>query len=437
MSDYKNNQIIKDWLNSGEFYSDIEDVRSEILKAAKAAENERQTANAFENALYYLIRNKTGLKIDFFSEKSLDIVVHKFGSLSSRASGHGRLDAIVNNLVIEYKHYKKLGTQEQYNTACQQVYDYLQALYDNTNTKFNAILTDGLKICYFNYSEDGIHHSSLSQLSKNDIETIIKAIVLNEKKKFVPKNIIHDFSISYDIPSASKSLALELLSGWELPTEYIYPIVTSTNLDNFCYEYRNEYCILPYNQDDIKNPISIQTMIDSQRDLFNYLVNHKDLIDQQSEKSKQMHRGKEFYALSKIGKYTFAPYIVAARDNTRFCASVIKSQKTGWGNPKNSICIKHTIVISQDKSNRNIEKEEAYYISGILNSSIVVNYMHDSFKKNGFSLNKSNIYLPLFDNSNKIHKNIAYLAKKGENSKDKKEIQEQLTKFYLELCDKK
>lgn len=1099
MSDYTNNQIIKDWLNSGEFYSDIEDVRSEILKTAKAAENERQTANAFENALYYLIRNKTGLKIDFFSEKSLDNVVHKFGSLSSRTSGHGRLDAIVNNLVIEYKHYKKLGTQEQYNTACQQVYDYLQALYDNTNTKFNAILTDGLKICYFNYSEDGIHHSSLSQLSKNDIETIIKAIVLNEKKKFVPKNIIHDFSISYDIPSASKSLALELYnilkyqptdktkmlyeewlsllhlsiedngksndiekrrrdlslifqddicdvnkeykalwalqttyaiivkliackavdkidynnnartfydlssitskelqkffekledgysyqnsnvtnflegdffswysdseqwnpaihnnicriillineytsfnfnfyyepvdvfkdlymgiipksirhsmgeyftpewladciiseglssvgdpkwkaidpccgsgifiislikhivgkceiknlsivekdelkneitkrvygidinplsvlsarvgyymalqplgnlhdveipvylgdsaivpsrknvdgidcyeysvtneklpfdvllparfvketdfsktmselqacvktddptillemirskfnndekkslkiaesisrfaenlvylhknnwdgiwvriatnfmliarldnfdfivgnppwvkwehlptvyankiktlcnikhifsndggqfggtqlnicalisnvvasnwlkpngilaflmpdsimsqnsyeefrnfyinysekkrlyiqkidrwlpplrpfrcddkpvtqdfntyyfssnvvdystgipvriitrnkkqkdstlnnytdfekasqflqissgkaaqlsqkstafsyisdkfdyskiigetsyqyrtgveftpqelymlvgigssdkdnyyrfrnkkfqlskytiddappSGWELPTEYIYPIVTSTNLDNFCYEYRNEYCILPYNQDDIKNPIPIQTMINSQRDLFNYLVSHKDLIDQQSEKSKQMHRGKEFYALSKIGKYTFAPYIVAARDNTRFCASVIKSQKTGWGNPKNSICVKHTIVISQDKSNRNIEKEEAYYISGILNSSIVVNYMHDSFKKNGFSLNKSNIYLPLFDNSNEIHKNIANLAKKGENSKDKKEIQEQLTKFYLELCDKK
>lgn len=63
--------------------------------------------------------------------------------------------------------------------------------------------------------------------------------------------------------------------------------------------------------------------------------------------------------------------------------------------------------------------------------------MHDSFKKNGFSLNKSNIYLPLFDNSSEIHKNIANLAKKGENSKDKKEIQEQLTKFYLELCDKK
>lgn len=37
MSDYTNNQIIKDWLNSGEFYSDIEDVRSEILKTAKAA----------------------------------------------------------------------------------------------------------------------------------------------------------------------------------------------------------------------------------------------------------------------------------------------------------------------------------------------------------------------------------------------------------------
>lgn len=1088
-----------EWINSGEFSTDVEEARTEILKNAKSAENERQTANAFENALYYLIRSKTGLHVDFLSEKSVDNIVHKFGTLSTRTSGRGRLDAIVNNLVIEYKHYKKLETEEQYNIACQQVCDYLKALYKNTEIKYNAILTDGLKICYFNYGEDEVRYSSLSRLSKTDIETIVKAIVLNEKKKFVPKNITHDFGISHDCPSFSKELAIELysilktnptektkmlyeewlsllhlsvedngksndinkrrkdlslifsdsiddvdkeckalwalqttyaiivkliackavdrldynenaktffdlttitsnelqklferiedgysyrnsnvsnflegdffswysdkdqwnteiyqniyriiqlvneytsfnfnflyepvdvfkdlymgiipksirhsmgeyftpewladcvvteglgkitnkdwraidpccgsgifiislikhivgnteiknlsdserellkkritsrvfgidinplsvlsarvgyymalqplgslhdveipiylgdsaivptrknvggiecfeysvtneklpfdillparfvkqpdfgktmselqacvktddssilyemlvskfndqekeskelcdsisrlaqnlvylhknnwdgiwvristnfmliarltdfdfivgnppwvkwehlpamyankikslcnikhifsndggqfggtqlnicalisnvsatnwlkkegvlaflmpdsimsqnsyeeyrnfylnytdkkrlylqnidrwvaplrpfrcddkpvtqdfntyyysfnnvdysagiavrmisrdkkikdeqinlftsfdkvmpylkismgkaaqlsdkstafsyissvfdyrkiigqtdyqyrtgveftpqelymlvgagastkkghyrfankkfqlskyviddapLTGWDLPTDYIYPIVTSTRLDNFCYEKCDEYCVLPYKQEDIKNPVPSSEMISTQRELFNYLASHKDIIDKQSEKSKQMHRGSEFYALSKIGNYTFAPHIVAARDNTKFCASVINSTKTGWGEIKNSICVKHTIIISQDKDNRCIDEDEAYYISGILNSDIVVNYMHDSFKKNGFSLNKSNLYLPKYNNSKVLHRKIADLARQGETSKSKATIQSKLTECYLELCEQK
>lgn len=1088
-----------EWINSGEFLTDIEDARTEILKNSKASENERQTANAFENALYFLIRSKTGLKVDFSSEKSVENVMHKFGTLSARNSGHGRLDAVVNNLVIEYKHHKKLETEEQYNTACQQVADYLTALYNNTGTKYNAILTDGLRICYFNYGETDIQHSSLTSLSKEDIETIVKAIVLNEKKKFVSKNITHDFGISSAAPSESKSLAIELYkilkgsptektkmlyeewlsllhlsvddngkssdiikrrkdlslifsdsiddvskeykalwalqttyaiivkliacktvekldysgkartfydlstitsaelqkffekledgysyrnsnvsnflegdffswysdkkqwnsviydsickiillvneytsfnfnflyepvdvfkdlymgiipksirhsmgeyftpewladcvvteglskiknpnwkaidpccgsgifiislikhivgkreiknltgrekdelkneitkrvfgidinplsvlsarvgyymalqplgslhdveipiylgdsaivptketiddiecykysvtneklpfdiilparfvklpdfgkimselqtcvktddesilyemlvskfdskeisstklcdsvkllaknlvnlhrnnwdgiwvristnfmliarlkdfdfivgnppwvkwehlpaiyaskikslcnvkhifsndggqfggtqlnicalisnvaatnwlksdgvlaflmpdsimsqnsyeefrnfyldyttkerlylqkidrwlpplrpfrcddkpitqdfntyyfssntvnysngipvriisrdkkvkdkvlnsyndfekvkplliinegkaaqmsktstafsyispfydykkiigqtsyqyrtgveftpqelymligigpskkpgyfrfgnkkfqlskyiiddapaNGWELPTTYIYPIVTSTNLNHFTYNYCDEYCILPYEQTDLKKPISTSNMILNQRDLFNYLVSHKELIDQQSEKSKQMHRGSEFYALSKIGPYTFAPNIVAARDNTKFCAAVINARITSWDELKHSICVKHTIIISQDKNNRYIDKDEAYFISGILNSDIVVNYMHDSFKKNGFSLNKSNLYLPLFDINNSIHLEIARLAKLGESSVDKMKIQKEITKLYLKLCDNK
>jgi hypothetical protein len=41
-------------------------------------------------------------------------------------------------------------------------------------------------------------------------------------------------------------------------------------------------------------------------------------MDQQSEKSKSMHRGNEFYALAKLGPYTFAENIVAAKDNGKF-----------------------------------------------------------------------------------------------------------------------
>ena len=113
--DHKKN--VFNWINSGEFQSDIEEALTEVLKAAKHSENERQTANAFESALYYLIRSKTGMKVDFKSETAIDNIVHRFGSLVDRKSGHGRLDAVINNLVIEYKHFKKLNSEEQYKLA--------------------------------------------------------------------------------------------------------------------------------------------------------------------------------------------------------------------------------------------------------------------------------------------------------------------------------
>ena len=224
------------------------------------------------------------------------------------------------------------------------------------------------------------------------------------------------------------------LGGWDLPVDYIYPIITSTHLRNFQYNFCNEYCILPYEESNNKKPIPYTKMQNEQCDLFSYLVSHKELIDKQSEKSKQMHRGEEFYSLSKIGKYTFAPYIVAARDNTKFCAAVIRPTQTGWGKTKQSICVKHTIIISQDSCNNFINENEAYYLSGILNSDIVVNYIHSSFKKNGFSLNKSNLYIPKFDSNNAFHNQISALARRAEKVEDSSNIQKKLSKLYVELC---
>ena len=152
-----------------------------------------------------------------------------------------------------------------------------------------------------------------------------------------------------------------------------------------------------------------------------------------------MHRGKEFYALSKIGPYTFADYIVAARDNSRFCASVIKKETTPWNEEKQVICVKHTIIISQDKNNRFINEDEAYYICGILNSEIVQQYIQTTFKSNGFSLNKSNLYMPLYDKNNKNHRQIVEIAKFASANKgyDLLEVQNKLMILYLAICDEK
>lgn len=150
-----------------------------------------------------------------------------------------------------------------------------------------------------------------------------------------------------------------------------------------------------------------------------------------------MHRGEEFYALSKIGPYTFGKYIVAARDNSKFCATVIEPKITPWGERKQSICVKHTMIISRTCSGRYIKKDEAYYISGILNSDIVIQYMQNTFKSNGYSLKKSHFYLPEYDENNILHKKISTLAKKASKLDDEKKlakIQAQLSDVYLNLC---
>ena len=227
-------------------------------------------------------------------------------------------------------------------------------------------------------------------------------------------------------------------SGWDFSTKYIYPIITGPHIEPFKYDTHDEFCILPYDKNNTSAPIPTTEFINYSKNVFMYLTNHKKLIDSQSEKSKLMHRGNEFYSLSKIGPYTFADYIVAARDNSKFCASVINKTVTPWGEIKNTICVKHTIIISQRKDKKFIDEDEAYYICGILNSDIVKKYIEGSFKSNGFSLNKSNIYLPKYNKDNSLHVKICTLSKKASlESVDIDNIRKELSKLYLNLCQKK
>lgn len=224
-------------------------------------------------------------------------------------------------------------------------------------------------------------------------------------------------------------------NGWNFPTHYIYPMVEGPSLKPFQYEIGNNYHIIPYDEDKTSVPVALSKLMENNRELALYFANHKNVLDKQSEKSKSMHQGEEFYALSKIGPYTFAPHIVAARDNTYFCASVISPTKTPWGEIKTSVCVKHTIIISQDTKGNFITEDEAHFINGILNSSIVHAYIHSTFKTNGFSLNKSNLFIPKYDANNICHQEIVRLSKMATNDGEQRErIISELTNEYLKIC---
>ncbi len=226
-------------------------------------------------------------------------------------------------------------------------------------------------------------------------------------------------------------------TGWDFPVELLYPMVEGPAIKPFAFDCGNNFHLIPYDQNNTAKPISLENLTISNEEVALYFCNHRALLDQQSDKSKTMHQGEEFYALSKIGPYTFAPYIVAARDNSNFCSSVITPVMTPWGEVKHAICVKHTIIISQDINKNFITEDESHYINAILNSSIVHAYIHATFKTNGFSLKKSNLCIPKFDATNGLHMqlvNMSKTASKPENSKDRASISDQASVIYVEVC---
>lgn len=225
------------------------------------------------------------------------------------------------------------------------------------------------------------------------------------------------------------------IGGWDFPTVLIYPMLEGPNVKPFEFDYANNFHIIPYLPEEATKPLSLDYLVDNVEQLAVYFANHRRLLDMQSEKSKAMHQGDVFYALSKIGSYTFAPYLVAARDNSKFCASVVKPTMTPWGEQKQTICVKHTIIISQDINKNFITEDEAHYINGILNSSIVVSYIHSTFKANGFSLNKSKLFIPKYIPNNPRFQKIVDLSKEATiYPKRRNDIIDLLTEAYLDIC---
>ena len=225
--------------------------------------------------------------------------------------------------------------------------------------------------------------------------------------------------------------------GWDFSVKYLYPMVEGPSITPFAFDCGNNYHIIPYSEDNTSKPVPLKVLLRDNEELAIYFSQHRSLLDKQSDKSKLMHRGSEFYALSKIGKYTFAPYIVAARDNSYFCSSIIRPVLTPWGEYKQSICVKHTIIISQDVNGNFITENESHYINAILNSDIVHAYIHSTFKTNGFSLKKSNLCIPKYDSANRLHKRLVILSKYAtleKNASKRKRVSEIATSIYSQIC---
>lgn len=223
--------------------------------------------------------------------------------------------------------------------------------------------------------------------------------------------------------------------GKLLETKYIKPLVKGPNIDQFQVNFDNCYGIFPYKEDNTSS-ISYIELEEESPLLMEYLINHKETIANQSERSKMIAKGKEFYSLSKIGKYTFAPNIVAFRDNSKMASAVITPIETKWGEKVMPICPKHAPYISMDKEGNYITEDEAYYICAILNTKTVSDYFRFTYSSRSYSINL-NIKIPKYNKENKLHLELSRLAKEAHkeiNKVKKNELINEMTNNYIILC---
>ncbi len=223
----------------------------------------------------------------------------------------------------------------------------------------------------------------------------------------------------------------------ELETCYVYPVVKSPCIREFGFAENNNYCIFPYRRGE-RSCVPEAELAAEAEYLTGYLAGNRELIEKQSKRSRAIARGDAFYALSKVGTYTYGDYAVTFRDNTKLVAAVVSPVPTPWGERKMPVCAKHAPIISMDKQGRYITGEEAYYLCGILNTKVVQEYMKFSYSGRSYSID-FNIKCPLYDANDPLHRRIAELSKAAHgqfgDADGIAEIKREIEDCYLTMCD--
>ena len=174
---------------SVEYTIKLEETLEVTLEKARAANTEASVASALETELFYIVKTFFHKDIDLSKEEPVS-------AAEPRRRFRGRMDAVCNDLVIEYKRQDKLTSARDQEKATRQVETYLMQLKSETGAEYIAVLTDGVKIRYFYYLENHIHHTPFKKIEAEDLDKLVRCLVNVENKKFVPRNIVQDFKLN-------------------------------------------------------------------------------------------------------------------------------------------------------------------------------------------------------------------------------------------------
>lgn len=234
-------------------------------------------------------------------------------------------------------------------------------------------------------------------------------------------------------------------SKYKIPEEsfpiekhYLHPLIKGVDIERFHLNNTGYVVPFPY-EHGMRSPISITELSKQSKLLAKYFNRFKDVLNAQTNYNTKIIGKKhhtEYYALARVGAYSYAEHYVAFRDNSKWGACVVSSIPTPWGEVKRPQFQNHAVSISQDKYGNFITLEEAHFICSILNARITEKYILNSSDSRSFKIDPP-IFIPKYDENNETHRNLSGLsliAHKHYSDRSKMvEIDKQIDELIIKL----
>jgi hypothetical protein len=214
------------------------------------------------------------------------------------------------------------------------------------------------------------------------------------------------------------------LETFTLEKKYLQPLIRGVDIERFHLKESSFIVPFPYDEDNKRSPIPMKVLVKRSRLLAKYFNRFKNVIESQTDYSAKIIGAKhntEFYALARVGEYSFAKNYVAFRDNTKWQSVVVSSIRTPWGELKRPQFQNHAVSICQDNEGRFISLSEAHFICAILNAPLTKKYILNSSDSRSFKINPP-ICIPKFDRTNKTHRKLSELSIKAHKHYGNKKI---------------
>jgi methylase of polypeptide subunit release factors len=198
--------------------------------------------------------------------------------------------------------------------------------------------------------------------------------------------------------------------------DLVYPLSRGRNLKRWFIEEPDIYMITPHSNVTGK-PLTEREMKTKYPKTYNFLFSLKKDLENRS-----IHKlwGKEnpFYSLYDIGNYSFSDYKIAWKEiagkitgkAVGFASAVIEPKHIKKIFEKSKPVLPDNKIIAISTSN----KDEAYYVCGILNSSPVLTAIASYTYEIGMETHIiKNIFIPKFNSKDKLHLEISEISKKA------------------------
>ena len=163
-----------------------------------------------------------------------------------------------------------------------------------------------------------------------------------------------------------------------LETKFIKPFISAPMIEKNHIIWNGEYVICTYKGN--KKPVSMDILRTEAPKTATYLSQHELELSNRSSYNQRIQNNKEYYALLRMGDYSFFDNFVVIRDNSKFVSCHVGKIKTDWNTLVTPIFDGHVSYISEKTrgGTEGITFDEAEYINAILNMKVCELYIINS-----------------------------------------------------------